>query len=242
MSFRPSTSLAPYVRCPSPLPTLRRRSCRPSCEHTSPFSHPSTHTHPPTHTLSDDLVGAFTALADTPKGNLKTLCRVAMDRKQQSPTVWSADVAKAFGKCLKAYRAAGMGDADTRDDVVGASLLASLEKDYVQDIFNDFDKDESGRIDAEEFQAVAYELGEALDDGEVDIIFERLDTDGNGVSIDTFRNWINGVQVAESESKEGGGGGRGAAEMRVDSTSSDWQEAARLRAIRAKLYNRQALR
>jgi hypothetical protein len=164
-----------------------------------------------------------------------------MDRKQQSPTVWSADVAKAFGKCLKAYRAAGLGDADTRDDVVGAALLASLEKDYVQDIFNDFDKDESGRIDAEEFQAVAYELGEALDDGEVDIIFERLDTDGNGVSIDTFRTWINGVQVAESESKEGGGG-PGAASMRVDSTSSEWQEAARLRAIRAKLYNRQALR
>eukprot|EP00947_MAST-08B_sp_MAST-8B-sp1_P003009 g3009.t1 len=73
---------------------------------------------------SKELIEAFDSLADSPRGAMKTLTRIATDRKNQEPAVWTKQVAQSFGRCLKAYRAAGLDDgAESKDDVVGADLL-----------------------------------------------------------------------------------------------------------------------
>jgi Ca2+-binding EF-hand superfamily protein len=45
-------------------------------------------------------------------------------------------------------------------------------------IFNKFDLDHNGTIDAYEFQNLINELGENMDDKEIEIIFKKIDANG----------------------------------------------------------------
>jgi Ca2+-binding EF-hand superfamily protein len=52
----------------------------------------------------------------------------------------------------------------------------------VQRLFNKYDTDRSGDIDAKEFQVLAYDLGLVLTDDEAKGFVKELDTDGNGMA------------------------------------------------------------
>jgi hypothetical protein len=67
-----------------------------------------------------------------------------------------------------------------------------LSREAAQAIFKEFDADNSGSIDAAEFQVVANALGNTLTDEQAAAALEKLDTDGNGtVDFDEFFAWMN---------------------------------------------------
>lgn len=64
----------------------------------------------------------------------------------------------------------------------------------VKKIFDVFDTDGSGDIDAEEFQNLAYKLGETLTKEEIIEYIKQIDINGNGrVDFDEFFNWWSSI-------------------------------------------------
>jgi calmodulin len=62
--------------------------------------------------------------------------------------------------------------------------------DEIREIFDHFDKDGNGTIEAVEFAALLQALGADMEDAEVAIGLEALDTDGNGrIDFDEFVSW-----------------------------------------------------
>lgn len=64
----------------------------------------------------------------------------------------------------------------------------SVEK--VRKAFEHFDKDKSGFIDRNELQLLADELGETLDDAELEAAMKEIDVSGDGkISFEEFYRW-----------------------------------------------------
>jgi calmodulin len=60
----------------------------------------------------------------------------------------------------------------------------------IRDIFNHFDKDKNGTIDAEELAALLEALGADMSDEEMAIGLSVVDADGNGtIEFDEFAAW-----------------------------------------------------
>jgi dynein heavy chain len=91
-----------------------------------------------------------------------------------------------------------------------ASALTKMNKDIeaqkspdyrIREIFNEFDEDGSGSIDAEEFQTLAHACGETLTDEEAQATLEHLDADGNGtLEFDEFKVWMDAKKEVEDDS------------------------------------------
>ena len=76
--------------------------------------------------------------------------------------------------------------------------IPRLSIDAVRSIFNEFDSDKSGSIDATEFEVVMYALGEVLTRKEVEAAMSVLDADKNGtIDFNEFFNWINNPRSIE---------------------------------------------
>ncbi len=70
---------------------------------------------------------------------------------------------------------ARMSDKDTREDI--------------EKVFRLFDDEKTGRISIKNLRRVAQELGETMDDAELNEMIERADADGDGlVTLDDFYN------------------------------------------------------
>ena len=75
------------------------------------------------------------------------------------------------------------------------------DNERVQELFNEFDEDQSGKIDSNEFQNLAFGLGVVLDQSEVALVITKIDQDGDGlVDLREFKSWLHGDN---DEQKEG---------------------------------------
>jgi hypothetical protein len=75
-----------------------------------------------------------------------------------------------------------------------------LSREAAQKIFREFDADNSGSIDAAEFQVVANALGNTLTDEQAAAALEKLDTDGNGtVDFDELFAWMNDASEVDGD-------------------------------------------
>jgi len=71
-----------------------------------------------------------------------------------------------------------------------AEITRASEKARAQKIFKRFDTDNSGEIDAKEFQVLAFALGEAMTEDDVSKLIAGMDKSGKGsVNFDDFYAW-----------------------------------------------------
>uniref|UniRef100_A0A7S1GD85 EF-hand domain-containing protein n=1 Tax=Bicosoecida sp. CB-2014 TaxID=1486930 RepID=A0A7S1GD85_9STRA len=65
-----------------------------------------------------------------------------------------------------------------------------LLKQAVTDSFNKYDADNSGAIDAKEFKNLMEDIGEELEDAELEAALKKMDKDGSGkIELDEFIKW-----------------------------------------------------
>eukprot|EP01048_Picozoa_sp_COSAG05_P019931 COSAG05_NODE_3257_length_2199_cov_26.501741_1_plen_267_part_10 len=86
----------------------------------------------------------------------------------------------------KAREAAGGGAGDENVDDADAAALRHCEE-----VFNKYDADGGGSIDADELAALCYDMGMVFEDeADKDLVLTMLDTDGDGtVDMDEFKVW-----------------------------------------------------
>ena len=84
-----------------------------------------------------------------------------------------------------------MSDADEESHAARPFLAASgKEIRDLQQAFNDFDTDESGEIEAGEFQNLMYALGHTLSNNQAEAAVQAIDKDGSGgIGFDEFAQW-----------------------------------------------------
>lgn len=71
-----------------------------------------------------------------------------------------------------------------------AEMYFAEIKEKVKPAFAKFDKDGSGAIDLQEFKAMTAELGQQLDDDQVEVAVTDLDVNGDGlIDLDEFASW-----------------------------------------------------
>jgi hypothetical protein len=132
---------------------------------------------------------------------LQTMLRRNRDSSGASPGAAPTPTAAAMPLVAQSAihgdpSSAGPGLADTN----------RLSIDAVQSIFDEFDTDKSGSIDAAEFRVVAYALGEVLTKEEATAAMSVLDANKNGtIAFDEFFLWINAPRSAEDRTQKGVG-------------------------------------
>ena len=86
---------------------------------------------------------------------------------------------------------------------INAANQASKSPDFrLREIFNEFDEDGSGSIDASEFQTLAHACGETLTDEEAQETLERLDDDKNGtLEFEEFKAWMDSKKNSNKDDK-----------------------------------------
>ena len=79
-------------------------------------------------------------------------------------------------------------------DMMTARMSDKDSREDIQKVFKLFDDDRSDTITIHNLRRVARELGETMDDSELQEMIERADTNGDGhVSFDDFFNIGNGI-------------------------------------------------
>jgi Ca2+-binding EF-hand superfamily protein len=87
--------------------------------------------------------------------------------------------------------AEGNGAIDFREflDMMTARMSDKDTREDIEKVFRLFDDEKTGRISIKNLRRVAQELGETMDDAELNEMIERADTDGDGlVTLDDFYN------------------------------------------------------
>lgn len=84
-----------------------------------------------------------------------------------------------------------------RNDGIVSTLEASeAQRKHAKAVFDRFDTDQSGGLDANEFRNLSYELGMTLSEEEVKKAIQQLDEDGNGtVEFEEFFAWFSNPET-----------------------------------------------
>ena len=85
----------------------------------------------------------------------------------------------------------GNGAIEFRDflDMMTARMSDKDTREDIEKVFRLFDDEKTGRITIKNLRRIAQELGETMDDAELNEMIERADSDGDGlVTLDDFYN------------------------------------------------------
>ena len=124
------------------------------------------------HYLSAPVAGIFTTCGKQPVPETS----VAMTAKQ-----WLWEHIEPMAAVAELYKAC--------DDLI--EIYKGIEEKDVKPAFAKYDKDGSGAIDKDELSAMSAELGNPLDDEQLETALKDLDLNGDGVvDIDEFKRWF----------------------------------------------------